>query len=496
MADVRAFTMPKWGIEMQQGTVGEWIIKEGAAFAKGDLLLLIETDKITNEVEAEAPGVLARVVVPAGETQPVGALLAVLSDGAADEDKIDAFIASFVPANTATAADQRQAVAKPEPPEGIALAQRAWEDTVGAAAANGGAIQATIDLPGKAAISRPIGDMVITRKAREETERLGLDVSSIVGSAAKGLITLQDIQQVARTAVYRAPGEAVNISLRSDTTEDHYASPFAYRVAAQYGVDLAKVTGTGPRGRISKGDVLAYKNAKLPTTSQFEVISLSGVRKVTAGRLAVSKSTIPHFYLRTNACIDRLVSVRGTANLLIPTKASIGDYLIRAVALALMKVPDVNVQVHGTNIHRFAQADISITVATDRGLVTPVLRGADRLSVHEIAAARGSLVAKALGDQLQIQDYQGGSFSFSNLGMYGVDQVDAIINPPEAAILGVGVARPVFAAGPNDIGRFESHITLSLSCDHRAIDGATGAKFLQALKQMIEDPQHLFAQAA
>jgi pyruvate dehydrogenase E2 component (dihydrolipoamide acetyltransferase) len=282
-----------------------------------------------------------------------------------------------------------------------------------------------------------------------------------------------------------------------------FASPLARRIAALHGIDLAGLAGTGPRGRISKADVLALVPAPsapsgiglaaftaVPNPPQ--VVPFDRIRKVVARRLTEAKQQIPHFYLRISARADELVALRKTANLVLGTKASINDYLVKAVAMALVRHPDVNVQVHGEELHRFPHADVAIAVASPKGLVTPVVRQADRMRIDQIAAESRRLIDKAMAGKLSMDDMEGGSFSVSNLGMMGVEQFDAIINPPQAAILAVGamMRQPVETAD-GDLA-FENRIALTLSVDHRAIDGAGGAAFLQTLKGLIEAPEGLF----
>ncbi len=456
---VRAFTMPKWGIEMREGTVAEWGVAEGAAFAKGDLIALIETDKITNEFEAEFPAVLRRILVPAGETRAVGALLGVFADEDDDEAEVDALVDRFRAADTSTAADAKAA------PTPAASTQPAQSPT-----------------PAKAVV--PAG-LSISPEARRLAETGDLDVTGIAGSGRGGRITFQDLVQAERPAAHPAlRGQA---PLGAETA---YASPLARRIALQNGIDLSEVVGTGPRGRICKADVL--ERIRPAVAHGVEILPMSNLRKAVARRLTQAKTTIPHFYLRAEVAVDALQALRSTANLVVGRKASLNDYLVRAVALALIETPEVNIQVHGDVIHRFASADVAVAVATDRGLVTPIVRGADRLSVHDIGEAVRALAAKAHAGRLGQDDIEGGSFTVSNLGMFGIDGFDAIINPPQAAILAVGATRRVFAEQAGGSGAFETGIALSLSCDHRAIDGATGAKFMAALKGMIEQPTRLF----
>lgn len=457
MVSMSAFTMPKWGIEMQEGTLAEWRVREGERFEKGQLLALIETDKITNEVEAEFAGALRKVVTPAGETRPVGALLAIFAEPDATDDEVADFARSFKAADTRMAAGGGAPVAAPR------------------------------DAPTRAAIP---DDVSMSPRARALAAERGADVSATIGSGRGGRITFQDVDQAAKPARPVTLRGVVNVN--TSPIESLYASPLAKRLAAINSIDLSGMKGSGPRGRISKADVLA-RIAPVADVNGVEILPMSSLRKTIARRLTESKTTIPHFYLRAEVSVDALLALRKTANLVMGVKASVTDYLIRATALALVAAPDVNIQVHGADIHRFAHADISVAVANERGLVTPVLRAADQMSIPDIAQALRSLSERARGGRLAAQDIEGGTFTLSNLGMYGVDQFDAIINPPQGAILAIGTTRRVWCEGATGVGQFESRIGLSLSCDHRAIDGATGAGFLSALKALIESPERLIA---
>ncbi|MEZ5656402.1 MAG: dihydrolipoamide acetyltransferase family protein [Sphingobium sp.] len=481
MANLRAFAMPKWGIEMTEGVVAEWLVKEGQSFKKGELLALIETDKITNEVEAEADGQFARLVGTSGETYQVGELIAVLA-GVGDTpsaDEVDAFVAGFKPADTKVASKAGAKAAKDDAPK----------------------VQASDPEPTPAPSAKKIeipADANLSPAARALAEEKGVDISSVAGSGAKGRITFQDILQASLPPVTPPSGSPVDISPVGNSLDNVYASPLAKRLAVQHGVDITSLSGTGPRGRICKADVLALVPqsaetapvANKPPAGTTEVIAMSPMRKAIAKALSHSKSTIPHFYLRSKIRMDAVMAMRAQAKSATGEAPSINDYIVRACALALMKHPDVNIQVHGDEIHRFGSADISVAVATDKGLITPIVRGADAKSVAAISQEVKALAAKARSGKLAAEEFQGGSFSISNLGMYGIDQFDAIINPPQGAILavGAGIRQPV------EIGHalaFATVAEMSLSCDHRAIDGAVGAEFMRTLKGLIEEPSQL-----
>lgn len=473
MADIRPFCMPKWGIEMTEGTLAEWMVREGDPFTRGQTLCLIETAKITNEVDAEFDAVVRRILVEAGAgAQPVGTLLAVFAEPTASEAEIDAFIAAFRPADTSVAA--RASAPAPEAPAPAAA-------------------PAASPAPRKIEINRPISPEAL-RLAEVE----GLDLSGIEGSGRNGRITYQDVHQALRPATQPALRGAAPLV---EDDRKVFASPLARRLAAVHRIDLAGVTGTGPRGRISKGDVLALVATSAPAAGTApaapvantpEVVPFDRIRKVIAGRLTEAKQQIPHFYLRISARADELVALRKTANLVLGCQASLNDYVVKAVATALVRHPEINVQVHGEALHRFPHADVAIAVASPKGLVTPVIRQADRLRIDQLAAESRRLIDKAMAGRLGFEDMEGGTFSVSNLGMMGIESFDAIINPPQAAILAVGAItrQPCETAGGSVA--FESRLALTLSVDHRAIDGAAGAAFLQTVKALVEAPEGLF----
>lgn len=276
-----------------------------------------------------------------------------------------------------------------------------------------------------------------------------------------------------------------------------FASPLAKRIALEKGMNLNLIQGSGPHGRIVKSDVENANNAspsspRIFLTSGFEDIKLNGMRKTIGKRLSESKQTIPHFYLTIDCELDELLSFRAKLNAMpnAKTKLSVNDFVVRAVALALMDESDANVTFHGDYVRRYHQADVCVAVAIDGGLVTPVVKAANLKSLSEISLEVKDLAEKARAGKLTPEAYQGGSFTISNLGMYGIKHFDAIINPPQACILAVGAGeqRAVIRNGKVEVANMA---TFTLSIDHRALDGAVGAGFLKALKGYIENPLSL-----
>ena len=407
-------TMPKWGIEMQQGTITEWHAVPGGALAKGAPLLDVETEKIVNSVEAPVAGTLRRIVAETGSTEAVGALIAVFADAAVPEAEIDAFITGFKPADASF--DHADAPAAP--------------------AAAAPALDAAAE--GEARIS-PI--------ARRIAERLGVDITQVKGTGRNGRVSKEDVEAYAASIGVQAGATPV-------------AAPVVASTAA------AAATGEG---------VVREK--------------MTSMRATIARRLLESKQGIPHYRLAADVDLTALLARRAALRAA-GTEVSVNDLLVRACALTLVKHPAVNAQLQGDEVHKFPHADIAVAVATDGGLVTPIVRSADTKSAAQIGAETGDLATRARSGKLTREEITGGTFTLSNLGMFGIDRFDAIINPPQVAILAVGAgADRVIARGGNVV--VAKVATLTLSCDHRVVDGAIGAQFLQALRQTIESADAL-----
>ena len=288
----------------------------------------------------------------------------------------------------------------------------------------------------------------------------------------------------------------------SKVTPSHrvFVSPLARRLAKQRGIDLNTLIGSGPNGRIVKRDieavsavvvsspVMAQPSTVSPSTlGDYTEVPHSGMRRTIARRLTESKSTIPHFYLSVDCRMDRLMSLRSEINTAMPRKISVNDFIVRAVAVALREVPQANVGWTENAMRQYTQADIAIAVSTDFGLITPIVRAADRKSLSMISQEIADLAERARASQLRPDEYQGGSFSVSNLGMFGVSEFSAIINPPQAAILAVGVTQQVPVVEDGAV-KIASVMRCTLSVDHRAIDGALAAQWLAAFKRLLENP--------
>lgn len=429
--------LPSVAADASSGILHQWLKQEGDRVAVGDALAEVETEKAIVEINAEQAGVLGRIVVQAGPASvPINTVIGVLIADGEDAAAIDR-----------------------------ALAEHAG---AAAAAASGGAASAA---PAPAAAASSSG-----------APGAGQPVSgSAIAAAGAGAASQQAGDAPASAAV---PGGRL------------FASPVARRLAAQWHVDLLGVTGTGPHGRIVRRDVEAARDrapaapaaashAGRPASRR---VPHTGMRRAIARRLTESKQHVPHFYLTVDCRMDALLALRTQANHGGAVKLSVNDFIVRAAALALREVPEVNASWHDDDIEYHAGADISVAVATDGGLVTPIVRDADVKSLSAVAAEIVELAKRAKVNRLKPEEFTGGSLTVSNLGMYGISQFAAIINPPQAAILAVGAAerRPVVDAE----GQLAAAtvMTVTLSADHRVVDGAVGARWLAAFRALIENP--------
>jgi pyruvate dehydrogenase E2 component (dihydrolipoamide acetyltransferase) len=428
-------TMPALSPTMTEGTLAKWLMKEGDAVNSGDMLAEIETDKATMEVESIDEGVLARILVTEGtEGVAVNAPIAILLEEGEDASALDDAVPAAAPA--APAAPAPEAPTAPPAAPAAPVAPPAAPAAPAAATASGGRIPAS-----------PL--------ARRMAAQAGLDLATINGSGPRGRIVKADIEAaIAGGAAAMAPAAATAT-----------AAPAAPAAAA------APVVGASP------------------FEGEFELQPLSAMRKIIARRMSEAKREAPHFYLTMDCELDALLALRQDLNARADGafKLSVNDLVIKAAAVALMKEPDANVGYGDEGIRRYKSADISVAVASERGLITPVIRNANGKGLEAISREMRELAEKANAGKLMPEEYQGGSFSISNLGMYGVRQFDAVINIPQACILAVGAGeqRPIVKDGALAIATVMS---VTLSVDHRAVDGAIGARFLAAFRGLVEDP--------
>tara|TARA_Y100001960_G_scaffold331553_1_gene428896 strand:- start:537 stop:1823 length:1287 start_codon:yes stop_codon:yes gene_type:complete len=423
--------MPALSPTMTEGTLARWLIKEGDKVSAGDIIAEIETDKATMEVEAVDEGAVGQLLVPEGtEGVPVNAAIAVLLELDEDPSSLDGF----------------------EP--------------------------------------QKLGPAALTSSTVEVSQTEPTTPAEPVSASAPTTTTIADHST--------SDGERI------------FASPLARRMAKKAGLDLVSIEGTGPRGRIVKADIelalsgspaqASASDVKTPPptisvpdlvipTGESQVVPHSNMRKVIARRLLESKQTVPHFYLTVDCEIDRLLAMRKELNDRdgADYKISVNDFVIRAVALALKKNREANASWSEEGMIVQNSVDVSVAVAIETGLITPIIRNADNKGLAMISIEMKDLASRARQGKLMPEEYQGGTFSISNLGMYGIREFSAIINPPQSAILAVGTGeqRPVVKDGALNVATIMS---CTLSCDHRVVDGVLGAQLLGDFKSLLEEP--------
>jgi pyruvate dehydrogenase E2 component (dihydrolipoamide acetyltransferase) len=391
---IHAVTMPKWGIEMTEGTLTAWTAQEGQVVTKGEPILEVETDKIINTVEAPAAGILRRITASAGEVRAVGALIGVLADESVSDAEVTSFIGGF----------------------------------------------------------------------------RGASVSFEPDGSGNG-----------------AAGEATGAAVGEGDAGEPRVSPIARRLADKLGIDVSQIRGTGRNGRVSKDDVEAYAATVAPTSNSNPQTrtKMSAMRVTIARRLADSKATIPHYRVQTDVDVGKLQARRKELAGQGGIKVSLNDMLVHHTARALSQHPMLNAHLEDDEIVQYARADIAIAVATAGGLITPVVRDAAAKSPAEISRIVADLSDRARRGVLTREEISDGTFSISNLGMYGLTSFDAIINPPQVAILAVGAAQDRVVAR-NGVPVIAQMLTLTLSADHRVVDGAIAAAFLATLRGIVE----------
>ena len=486
--EIKPINMPKWGMEMSEGDINAWYFAVGDQVNAGDDLVDIETSKIINTVTATDSGILRAILGATGETHAVGALLGVI----ASAETSDADIQAFINSNSSAAAEPK-AVTEASAPVAAAV------ETAPAPA------PATIPqaASGLSKLAEGEDDSLVAASpvARRLAAEYGVNLNNITGTGRHDRVSKRDLE----AAVVAAGGQLIGNN-RSASSTVHYgddsnvkATPVARRIATQLGINLLECRVSGDRGRVCKADVeavAALKNKMPAQTDSITTVSsntvasqpISGMRKTIAARLQASKQTAPHFRVHIDAEIDALLAVRKQINSSnTDAKVSVNDFIVKACASALIKVPALNVQFDGEQLSYFSNADISVAVAIDDGLITPIVSDANHKGLVEISNTTRDLATRAKLGRLKPEEFQGGSFCISNLGMYGIKQFDAIINPPQGAILAVGAGeqRPVVKDGELAVATVMS---LTLSSDHRIIDGAVAAQFMSVLKGYLEQP--------
>lgn len=485
-ANIKAIVMPKWGMEMAEGDIASWHVAVGDTINVEDELVDVETSKIVNVVTSTAAGVLRAIVAQPGETHKVGAMLGVVADADVSDADIEAFIAANAGASAAAPAAEAPAAA----PAAAETAPVAATPAASSSASLGALQEGDDD-----------SDVPASPVARRLAADYGVNLNNITGTGRHGRVSKHDLETAIKAAGGQLKGQAAGKAHQPVLGDDSHikATPVARRLAKDLGVNLNECRISGSRGRVSKADVEAVAARRdllnAPTTvvttvveTPNEVTAMTGMRKTIASRLQSSKQTAPHFRVQIDAELDALLAVRKQINAANSNaKVSVNDFIIKACACALQKVPAVNVQFDGENITQFQHADISVAVAIDDGLITPIVAKADTKGLVTISNEMRDLATRAKLGRLKAEEFQGGSFCVSNLGMFGIKQFDAIINPPQGAILAIGAGeqRAVVKNGQLAVATVA---TFNLSSDHRIIDGAVAAQFMAALKGFLEQP--------
>jgi pyruvate dehydrogenase E2 component (dihydrolipoamide acetyltransferase) len=440
--------MPKLSPTMEEGQLSRWLKHEGDKVSMGEPLAEIDTDKATMEMQALSSGILRKILINEGESAPLGQPIAII--GEPDEDISALLKEAHAP--------------RPEPKAAVEPATLPESDAA-------------------PAVERPV------TSGRQEPP--APTISTVSGDGKKS---------------QQPPAPAGRLLI----------SPIAARMAAEKGVNLSSLRGSGPGGRIIKRDVeqaMAGKQATVkPFAPRLRAVApsrpsgkqvaygpssyrdepLSEMRRTIARRLVTSLGPVPHFFLTTEIDMERAADMRRAMNEIDPElKVSVNDIIIKVAAAALVQHPDVNASFQDKTIRYYEHADIGVAVATENGLITPVVRSADLKSLSEIAAEVRELAERARARKLKPEEYTGASFSVSNLGMFGIDEFTAVINPPEGAILAVGAMAPKPVAREKEIVVRQT-MRVTMSCDHRVVDGAIGAQFLQTFKKILENPLYLF----
>ncbi|NHU86203.1 2-oxo acid dehydrogenase subunit E2 [Kocuria sp. JC486] len=552
MAPIYGLEIPKWGMTMDEGVVTEWLVGDGAEVTAGQPVVSVESSKLAGEIEAQGAGVMRRQLGQLGETYVVGTLIGVIADADVSDAEIDDFVtghgaaagggsgsgggaavgaatdsegeplgATETPANTAAPQGDSATSRTPAP----AATAAATSPTVPAPAEDTGADRIPEQLRGS-----DDGEIPATPHALKLAQEHGIALSKITPTGRGGRVSVRDIQE----AVSAAGGQ---VSFGNDrpkvgrlpvTGDDSAvaATPIARRLAAENGINLNGIRPSGRGGRVTREDVLGHlarttgsaggtaqpvaqepaRAAAAPSSSESGTgnntgnkgtqIPLTQMRKVIAGRLQESYQQSPHFRVTTHADIDELLSIRKQINAgRDDARVTVNDLVVGAAAQALLRVPEVNAQYDPAAqvVTQFEHVDLSVAVSTGEGLITPIVRNADQKKITAISAEMTDLATRAKAGTLGPDEFQGGTFTVSNLGMFGVSHFDAIINPPQVAILAVGAGQRQFVPDDDGAPVARTRLPLTLSADHRVVDGATAARFCRELQRILESPSLIFA---
>ena len=538
----KIITMPRLSDTMTEGVVAKWLKKVGDSIQEGDILAEIETDKATMEFESFNSGTLLHIGIHEGETAPVDSLLAII--GTAGEDisgmLSGATTTAKVEEKTAPAADLNPTTNNSQPttaalPKGVVVVTMPrlsdtmtegtvanWLKNIGDTVAEGDILaeietdKATMEFESFQAgtllyIGIQAGESAPIDSVLAIIGPAGTDITGIAENFVKGGAAPAAIPTIAEAPVTSAPAA---VATSATDSERIFASPLAKKMAADKGIQLSQVKGSGENGRITKSDIENYSptasiNTAIPAPiaetaapavkpfvpageNYTEEIKNSQMRKVIAKRLSESIFTAPHFYLTIEVRMDEAMKSRAVINTVPDTKVSFNDMVIKACAMALKKHPKVNSQWREDSILINHHVNVGVAVAVEDGLVVPVLRYTDQMSLSQIGANVKDVAGRAKSKKLQPNEMEGSTFTVSNLGMFGITEFTSIINQPNSAILSVGaiVEKPVVSNGQIVVG---NTMKLTLACDHRTIDGATGAQFLQTLKTFMENPVTMLA---
>jgi pyruvate dehydrogenase E2 component (dihydrolipoamide acetyltransferase) len=443
--------MPKLSPTMEEGQLSRWLKKEGDKVSMGEPLAEIDTDKATMEMQALGSGVLRKILIQEGESAPLGQLIAIIGEPDEDISALTNQAATTQKAKSSAAPEQAEETEAPAaPPTSVPTATDKTPDKSAPAAGNGRQDAKHIE-------SAPSGRLIVSPLAARMAAESGIDLRSVSGSGPGGRIIKRDVEELI------GQGKSAAAASDSQTPQRHLravpSSPFQKSVTAQ---------------------ASAYRDEPI-----------SEMRRTIAKRLVTSLGPVPHFFLTIEVEMDRAAEMRKAINELdAELKISVNDIVIKVAAAALMQHPQVNASFQEKVVRYYEHADIGVAVAIEEGLITPIVRAADQKSLGEIAAEVRDLAERARNRKLRPEEFMGATFSVSNLGMFGIEEFTAIINPPEAAIMAVGAMSPKPVVRNNEI-IVRQMMRVTMSCDHRVVDGATGAKFLQTFKKILENPLFL-----